>query len=105
MSALTLLVFWTIFAFGLAYAAGNAKISLRPRTWMATRHSRVFLFLVELVECPACFGFWTGMAGGLVFPQIVPIAIPWWAAPPALGFFTCGTGYLLGRATGWLREE
>lgn len=83
----------TLACFGLAFAAGHAHISLAPRRWLAKRG---FLgrWIVELVECPACLGFWLG----LVAPQqIVPRLV--------FGFFICGTSFILGRLTGLIHDD
>ncbi len=109
MNALAL-VFYALCAFGLAYILGHARISLAARSWLAADPLKVWTFFVELVECPACFGFWEGVAFGALAPQpwldsLVPFVMPRWGAALALGLFTCAVGFLLGRATGWLRED
>lgn len=62
-------------------------------------------FFVELVECPACFGTWTGLALGLLMPTLLPLELPRAAAGLALATFTAATNYLLGRASGLVSRE
>lgn len=60
-------------------------------------------FFIELLECPACFGTWTGLAVGLLMPTLVPMDLPRALAGVALATFTAATNYLLARATGLTR--
>jgi hypothetical protein len=76
------LAFHALAAMGLAWIVGHSAISLPLRTALHRRSP----FLVELLECPGCFGFWTGLAVGLVQD-------PWWALPFAL--FTSATNTIL----------
>jgi hypothetical protein len=61
-------------------------------------------WLVTLLECPACFGwhvgFWLGLAATLLFPTL---PFRWWL-PPALAFYTAGSNFILGRATGLMPD-
>jgi hypothetical protein len=93
------LLFYTVAVFGLCYILGHAKISLRARV-VAADFGGLALWLVELVECPACLGTWLGFAAGFLWPSLVPFGY----APVMLALWTCGTGYILGRSTGWLTE-
>ena len=101
------LVFYTVAAFGLSYIVGHSRISRGFRVWFANYISE---WLVELVECPACFGFWLGLVlgsamlgrGGLL-PEVAS-SLPWLVVAIAIGCYTSGAGYLLGRLTGWLKE-
>jgi hypothetical protein len=83
--------------FGLAYIVGFATISLPLRTWLWGRPSAIVRFLVALIECPACFGFWYGLFLWVVLN------------PFHLGSFwpllTCGVNFYFGRQTGLIREE
>ena len=92
---------YTIAAFGLAYVVGHASISQRPREWLAGLH-RAGLLLVELLECPACFGFWTGALVESVglWPQSIPGHAPWIARILYAGLYTSGSNLILALATG-----
>jgi len=99
------LFFYTITVFGFCYAVGHSKISLRPREILSRRQPGIFL--VELAECPACLGFWLGLILGIFFPSILSSFngdLPNITIPIVLAFYTCGTGFLLGRLTGWIPE-
>lgn len=50
-------------------------------------------WLVTLIECPACLGFWFGLAAGLIHTPSAFGAI-------AGALYTSGANFLLGRATG-----
>lgn len=96
------LFLWFLCAFGFCYAVGHARVSLGFRTRLAI----VSEWLTSLLECPACLGFWVGLAGGAALPELLPAPFSptRLVAAPVLGFATCAVGYLLGRATGWLQE-
>jgi hypothetical protein len=111
------LLFFLAGAFGLAYIVGHSTISLPFRRWLGgtpelppTETSPgmpavpgalgpVGDFLCEMLECPACFGFWIGLVGGsaLFFD-----AVPW---PQRLGWsfwlgcVTSGHNFMMGRWT------
>lgn len=101
------LLFWFLAAFGLCYVVGHARVSLPFRQRLGdvaeAKQWRAMLWFVELIECPACLGFWLGLAGGWFMPTLVPAPVP--CAAFTLGLATCASGYILGRATGWLKEE
>ncbi len=92
---------YTIAAFGLAYVVGQAAISKRPRDWLAGLN-RVGQFIVELLECPACFGFWTGALVESVglWPQSIPGHAPWVARILYAGLYTSASNLILAIATG-----
>lgn len=98
---MTLLLYYTVSTFGLCYVVGHSAISLPARTRLASAgHVR----LVQLLECPACLGFWVGLVCvmGAFFLQV---QIPHQRLVlPALPFYNAGAGFLLGRATGWIRD-
>lgn len=92
---------------------GSAEQVLKdrgPLTW-----------LVELLECPACFGTHVGFWAGVLFPSSVLALLPgtvalcmpfgpWgighrFLAGVALALWTCAVGFILGRLTGWIRED
>lgn len=63
------------------------------------------VFFVELLECPACFGTWTGFVFGLVVPVLPNIYFPTLSLHPLaagllLATCTAATNYLLARLTG-----
>lgn len=113
------LVLYLLGAFGFAYIAGHSAISLPTRTWLggipaqyepvegkAPRVVRYAVpgalgsfgeFLVALVECPACLGFWIGLASGNFLP--VPGWLPPWGWVIWCGLLTSGSNFLLGRLT------
>lgn len=67
---MTTLTLYFLAAFGLAYIVGHSVISMPLRAFIAgppDKPRRFFATLIELVECPACFGTWIGIiTGGLV---------------------------------------
>ncbi len=97
---MTQLVFYVLFAFGLAYVVGQSLISLRWRILLAEKSP----FLTSLIECPACLGFWIGVAGGFIWgpPDWFPSSRIVWSM--SLPFFTSATNYLLGRTTRLMEE-
>lgn len=62
---LTLLVV-TLASFGLVYIVGQSKISQYPREQISRSKLKVVHFMLDLIECPACFGFWIGLGGALL---------------------------------------
>jgi hypothetical protein len=56
------LLIYVVACFGFWWIVGRSGISLPVRVAIARR----FLWPIELVECPGCFGFWTGVACGIV---------------------------------------
>ncbi|MBP6479873.1 MAG: DUF1360 domain-containing protein [Pseudomonadales bacterium] len=92
-------------ASGLARYYGVASVlEERPPPRSAVRD-----FLVELLECPACFGTWTGFVVGLLVPQLPalvwPGALPLLAAAGLMATFTACSNYLLARLTGLTPSE
>jgi len=104
------LVFYTFTAFGFCWGIGASKLTLPLRNLLAylaapaTRRKSVRVvasFVLALVECPACFGFWVGLVAG--WRVTIFIGAPlYWAL--ALAFYTAGVNYLLGRASGLISE-
>lgn len=108
------LFFYTVAAFGLAFILGFSKISLPVRMWIdpgskVTTFLRLIrLFILTLIECPACLGFWTGFLYGLwVFGVFEPPIFDGASTSFAvmLGLYTCGTNFILGRVTGLVPIE
>lgn len=106
---LHLLVF-LLGAFGLAYIVGHSTISLPLRILLGGTKAVVETeyvtsavrpgafgpageFLCELVECPACFGFWTGLISGLT---LFSFSL---AASFGLGLVVSGSNFIIGRLT------
>lgn len=93
-----------IFAgFGLAFIVGYSKISLPFRDLLdphrdRSRFRRLRLFLLELIECAACAGFWIGAAFALCDPVAFHITSPWQSILVGAAF--SGTNFILGRLTG-----
>ena len=103
------LFFYVFMAHGLAYIVGQSKISRPFRTLLY--RGWVGRALVSLLECPACFGFWTGAAfgvahgfwgfqglGGTAWPASE--GDPCWLKLLAVlgwGWFTSGTNLTLAR--------
>lgn len=119
------MIVYVLAAFGLAYIVGHATISLPFRVWIGGTPSKESLnvsagmatpvivpgkpgalgpfgdFLCALIECPACFGFWTGVVSG-AFTLVNPppdIFFSWWSWPIVLGCFTAGSNFVVSRLT------
>lgn len=93
------LIVYVTACFGFAYVVGHSVITKRPREWLFD-FGHVFppaVWLVLLLECPACLGAWVGFAAGFWWPVAdFPRAIVVLGA----AFFTAGSNFLLGRITG-----
>lgn len=102
---MTLLIY-TLAAFGFAYVIGHAKISLPIRTLLQPEESDKSLFAVlrwwilMLLECPACVGFWLGYWTAAFYPAIfrphlgIFVGIPFCLV---VALFTCGTNFVISR--------
>lgn len=98
------LVIYVGAAFGLAYIVGHSKISYPFRNWLGKRGA-LGAWLALLLECVACFGWWTGFVIG--FTGNSPVR-EWWPFMPGspwvhaivLGLFTSGVNFLLGQRSG-----
>lgn len=59
-------------------------------------------FLLRMLECPACFGFWIGLAFGFIYvPSALGLEV--WAAllvAPLFGLATLGSNLILAKNTG-----
>jgi hypothetical protein len=87
-------LFWLAypaFAFGLAYVLGWSVASKKLRDWLHGKGVILSLF-IEMIECPACLGFWIGVGTG-----------GWMLGGPIqalfIGFTTAGTNFILARFT------
>lgn len=64
----------------LAFMGSTAKISQKPRVWLAKRAkgTGVNQWLFDLVSCPYCLGTWISFAATAVYrPLLVHL---WWPA-------------------------
>jgi len=97
------LIFFTMACFGLMYVIGHSVISLSIRERIARLPAPRWRFwFITLIECPACLGFWIGLAAGLF--GYVPILVLLSPIPhPILaivwGLYIAGTNYVLARQT------
>jgi hypothetical protein len=90
---------YSIAAFGLAYIVGHSEITLGLRRYLADGNAFA-QFVLALMECPACLGFWIGICAGLNTPwfgRSVSIAV-------CAGLYTCGANFILGRTTGLISD-
>jgi hypothetical protein len=96
----TLLAYYLLFAFGLAYVLGHSVISLPAREWLADVASiaPATRWLLALIECPACCGWWIGLFTGLGYWGAIDATAVGYAI--GLAFVTTGSNFLLGRASG-----
>lgn len=102
------LVFFTFAAFGLAYIVGHARISLPIRQWIFPSRdgegrvevllNQLRIMFVELIECPACFGFWIGFIGSVAVKNSFIASLCW-------GCYISGVNFLLGKLTSLIKDE
>jgi hypothetical protein len=97
------LVLHVFAAFGIAYVLGYSKITLQGREWLST-FGTVGKWAVALLECPACLGFWIGCLATILKSGIPGEPLLAFSALH-LGFFTCGTNFLLAKVTGLILDE
>ena len=94
------LLIYAITVFGFEYIVGRSVISQFPREIYADvfQKSNIALFLLALIECPACLGFWIGLIVALKWPLYAASLI---ASDSVLLFaiFTSGTSLILGKLT------
>lgn len=113
-------------SFGFAFAVGYAKISLPLRAWLLqVRYQRLnratgnydwyesrFVparqWTLDLLQCPACLGFWIGVGAALVDALTAGAAgaallgldrMPLWAFAFVLGQATAASNFILGVVT------
>lgn len=99
------LLVYVFAAFGLAYIVGHAVISRAIREALhgpdegdtAGIVLTARRIVVDLAECPACFGFWTGVVAAFI--GAVPFTLHGAAGVVAWGLFTSGSNYFLARVT------
>ncbi len=95
------LLFYSVSAFAISYIVGHSTLSKlwRERIWgddPETARNVVAVAIVLLLECPACFGFWTGVVAALVgtTPFVVEhLDVVAW------GLFTSGSNLILAKVT------
>jgi hypothetical protein len=80
---------YLMIVWGIYYAIGDSRISQPLRQAMKDQDHFIYQFVLELIECPACVGFWLGLiAGGLIWSQFE--TFPKLAQAIYLGLFTLG---------------
>jgi hypothetical protein len=105
----TQLLIYSVACFGLAFILGQSKISLPFRLMlepneMKTPAQAFRMWLLWLFECPACLGFWTGLAWGhFGRPSVIEGEPSFVTVVTAL--FTCGSNFLLSALSGLLEGE
>lgn len=58
-------------------------------------------WLLMLIECPACLGFWIGLFVGMAFPGVLPTGVTGLRfAALECALFTCGSNLLLANWAG-----
>lgn len=98
-------VFLLLASFGAAYITGHSTISLPFRVLLGGAKNDVYErkaaipvvgpFLVALLECPACFGFWQGLVLGWQLGVPAGAVLVW-------GCAISGSNFILARLTGLL---
>lgn len=101
MTSLDLLIYvlvHTVACFGLAWIVGHSRITRPIRLALYEVGGFWIRLFVDLLECPGCFGFWSGLVIGFYVlhassngPFLIPLVV---------ACYTSGSNYLLGRATG-----
>ncbi len=129
MRLFLLTVLYAFAAFGFAFIVGYATISLPLRQWLVrTRYQRWnpalqsyqwvgsrFLparqWLVTLLQCPACLGFWIGVVLWAAEPLFGAVAalgfhqLPGVVTALVFGLATCASNFILGVLTHLIRVE
>lgn len=117
------LIIYFLAAFGFAFIVGFAKISVPFRQWLhdAVRFEKepgflnstevrrplwgLQIWLLALLECPACLGFWIGVAVGCAERSLGVIAAfglsswPVWLAVLFLALATSASNFIIGALT------
>ncbi len=115
------LFIYLLASFGFAAIAGHSAITVRFRRWLGGVPEQTLTdekgnmlrvlpripgalgplgdFLCELIECPMCLGWWTGITAGVtVFAVDGPFVIAFgWCL--VVGFFTSASNFILARVT------
>lgn len=108
------LVAWCLIAFGVTYVVGHSQITRGMREWLyapkvdergvPVEVNRWARLVVDLMECPACFGFHVGWIGYLLGFRILATDLGVIADAIAFGFLTSGSNLLLARASGLIGD-
>lgn len=92
------LIVYTVASFGLSWIVGHSRASRPIRLALYDSGGLLANLVVEMLECPGCFGAWLGffvaLSVHLIFRDVTAaifIVFP---------TYTAGSNYLLGRATG-----
>lgn len=90
------LIIYSVASFGASYVVGHSVISMPLRYRLAppetaTPINAIRLWIVTLIECPACLGWWTG--------AIIGGAIDGWWGIFIGAFYTAGSNYILAKVT------
>lgn len=98
-----MLLLYFLTALGFWYIVGASRISLLWRKPLA-KVGVVGLFFAELLECPACFGFWEGVAASYFYGASAFGSTPIGRAF-IFGCITSASNLLLARGTGATSHE
>ncbi len=89
---------WIGAAFGFSWVLADSKLTYPFRVAFGdTQKSHAAAWFLMLIECPACTGWWVGIAGYVL--GVAPFH-SWLEA----GFFTCASNLLLAKLVGMLDE-
>jgi len=91
------IVIYMLASIGLAYIVGISEISYPIRGWMA-EHPTLH-WLLRLIECPVCFGTWSGLIAGV---WLNPLHLPYGMIANSIvtALATAGSNLMLARAGG-----
>lgn len=90
------ILMYMFIVFGLWYVVGFAEISYHPRNWLKIRWMKKDLskryggapWYIDLIQCPACFGFWVGLCVGLYLSRSLGLGL-------GIGLFTLTSNSVL----------
>lgn len=125
MHAETKLVLYLLASFGFAAILGHSAITLRFRRWLGGTPGGLYQtglnadgtpkyeprpkvpgalgsfgdFLCELIECPMCLGWWTGVVSGFTVLSDGRIDSMLWLWAFVVGLFTSASNFILARLT------
>ncbi len=106
MTAALWLLVYALASFGFAFIVGWSKISLPFRMWLGARNQLAVVWLLALVECPACLSTWTGFAAGAwAWKHGLTAPLGWFTSMWVAGLFTCASSLILARVVGLSYEE